>query len=306
MSRNTNAEISLLFSNRASRDPCALCGRHCDHNGLAFTLSGTKSLVCDACAQKYAPVLMAAKEQANMHCKALGNFMQELQEHMPTYVQRETARMIIARAIPFEVATFDKSKGSKQKLVMATKKKMIEWRDSFWLKRLWGFVVSGDCVRKQKMIVILGAAASVFAGLLWLYWASGLWPCWKTTIRIITLVAALATVVIPSSGLFFACETGRMNKIQRIVLLSGSAAFFIAGIAWFLNLPGAYDYRNPNIGNGNLGVILAAVWAMVLVPTAGLYFAFRESGLSNTKRQSLGQIDNDGDGTPSEPEDEQS
>jgi hypothetical protein len=40
-----------------TNDPCAICGKRTDPNGIDFFLEGTRELVCNHCAQEHAPGL---------------------------------------------------------------------------------------------------------------------------------------------------------------------------------------------------------------------------------------------------------
>ena len=57
-------KIALRPNSTLANDPCALCGGHCHPKRLDYMLQGTTALVCDACAKKHAPDLVAALEQA--------------------------------------------------------------------------------------------------------------------------------------------------------------------------------------------------------------------------------------------------
>lgn len=62
--KKTDHPIVLRPNNTLSNDPCALCGGRCDPVGLDYMLDGTSALVCEVCAKKYAPDLVAAYKQA--------------------------------------------------------------------------------------------------------------------------------------------------------------------------------------------------------------------------------------------------
>ena len=75
-------KIALMVNNAITNDPCALCGSRCSPCGLDYTLRSERArkyqaldfsgllgcskraLVCDACAEKYAPDVIAARKQA--------------------------------------------------------------------------------------------------------------------------------------------------------------------------------------------------------------------------------------------------
>ncbi len=56
-------EIELSTEHALVNDPCAICGRRCDPCGLDYVLKGTGRLVCDACAEKYAPAIVQARKE---------------------------------------------------------------------------------------------------------------------------------------------------------------------------------------------------------------------------------------------------
>ena len=54
-------KITLRVNNILINNPCALCGARCDPCGLDYFLGETKRPVCDQCAEKYVPEIVAAR-----------------------------------------------------------------------------------------------------------------------------------------------------------------------------------------------------------------------------------------------------
>lgn len=58
-------QITLGLNNVITNDPCAICGARCDPDGYDYFLEGTVGLVCDGCAEKYAPDLVEIRKYIN-------------------------------------------------------------------------------------------------------------------------------------------------------------------------------------------------------------------------------------------------
>mgnify|MGYP001211647395 CR=1 FL=1 len=57
-------KITLKRNNILTNDPCAFCGGRCDPGGFDYFVKGTGRLVCDQCAEKYAPELVEIQKAA--------------------------------------------------------------------------------------------------------------------------------------------------------------------------------------------------------------------------------------------------
>lgn len=56
--------ITLRLNYSMTHDPCAICGEPCDPDGFDYFLSPDSfSLVCDTCAEKYAPDMCRIKRE---------------------------------------------------------------------------------------------------------------------------------------------------------------------------------------------------------------------------------------------------
>jgi len=56
--------ITLRLNYSMAKDPCAICGEPCDPDGFDYFLSpDSYSLVCDTCAEKYAPDMCRIKKE---------------------------------------------------------------------------------------------------------------------------------------------------------------------------------------------------------------------------------------------------
>ena len=56
--------ITLKLSSALTNDPCAICGARCDPGGLDYFDKTTDGLVCDSCAKKHAPEMVAIQKAA--------------------------------------------------------------------------------------------------------------------------------------------------------------------------------------------------------------------------------------------------
>ncbi len=60
----TGKRITLRLNYSMDKDPCAICGEICDPDGFDYFLSPNSfSLVCDTCAEKYAPDMCRIKKE---------------------------------------------------------------------------------------------------------------------------------------------------------------------------------------------------------------------------------------------------
>ncbi|MCK9362170.1 MAG: hypothetical protein M0P74_00985 [Syntrophales bacterium] len=60
--------MTIFRNNTITNDPCDLCGARCDPMGLDYGIG--LSLVCDSCAAKYRPDLVAIREAALSYAEA--------------------------------------------------------------------------------------------------------------------------------------------------------------------------------------------------------------------------------------------
>jgi len=61
MQEARNRRVELKHNTTITNDPCAFCGTRTDPDGLDYFKAGTWALVCDGCAQRYAPELVQQK-----------------------------------------------------------------------------------------------------------------------------------------------------------------------------------------------------------------------------------------------------
>jgi hypothetical protein len=65
--------ITLKLNNCLSNDPCVFCGWRCDPDGFDYFAKGTNYLVCDQCAAKYAPDIVAIRKAAEKNAEGEAN-----------------------------------------------------------------------------------------------------------------------------------------------------------------------------------------------------------------------------------------
>jgi hypothetical protein len=65
MKKKEERQIELKANNTVTNDPCGFCGYPCNPNGFDYFVKGTWELVCDSCAEKYAPDLVKIQEEVD-------------------------------------------------------------------------------------------------------------------------------------------------------------------------------------------------------------------------------------------------
>jgi ribosome-binding protein aMBF1 (putative translation factor) len=84
--------ITLKPNNCLTNDPCVFCGKRCDPDGFDYFATGTYLLVCDQCAAKYTPDIVAIREAAKEYAKgevysAVGDFQMRIKNSISSVIK---------------------------------------------------------------------------------------------------------------------------------------------------------------------------------------------------------------------------